>query len=90
MIIIRTDKLYDGVKGIQVIPAFYKFEYIEWADRGQEGSTAPRNVYSADSDIMSKTNRGDDGKDRLLTDITLKRLRLTMLSFMRMQWHQKH
>ena len=60
-----TDKLYDGVKGIQVIPAFYKFEYIEWADRGQEGSTAPRNVYSADSDIMSKTNRGDDGKDRL-------------------------
>ena len=60
-----TDKLYDGVKGIQVIPAFYKFEYIEWADRGQEGSTAPRNVYAADSDIMSKTTRGDDGKDRL-------------------------
>ena len=60
-----TDKLYDGVKGISVIPAFYKFEYIEWADRGQEGSTAPRNVYSADSDIMSKTTRGDDGKDRL-------------------------
>ena len=24
-----TDKLYDGVKGIRVIPAFYKFEYIE-------------------------------------------------------------
>ena len=60
-----TDKLYDGVKGILVIPAFYKFEYIEWADRGQEGSTAPRNVYPADSDIMSKTTRGDDGKDRL-------------------------
>ena len=60
-----TDKLYDGVKGILVIPAYYKFEYIEWADRGQEGSTAPRNVYAADSDIMSKTTRGDDGKDRL-------------------------
>ena len=43
-----TDKLYDGVKGIRVIPAFYKFEYIEWEDRGQEGSTAPRNVYPAD------------------------------------------
>ena len=37
----------------------------EWADRGQEGSSAPRNIYPADSDIMSKTNRGDDGKDRL-------------------------
>ena len=26
---------------------------------------APVNVYPADSDIMSKTTRGDDGKDRL-------------------------
>ena len=60
-----TDKLYDGNKGILVIPAYYKFEYIEWADRGQEGSNAPRNIYPADSDIMSKTSRGDDGKDRL-------------------------
>ena len=60
-----TDKLYDGNKGILVIPAYYKFEYIEWADRGQEGSNAPRNIYPADSDIMSKTTRGDDGKDRL-------------------------
>ena len=60
-----TDKLYDGNQGIQVIPAYYKFEYIEWADRGQEGSNAPRNIYPADSDVMSKTNRGDDGKDRL-------------------------
>ena len=50
-----TDKLYDGNKGILVIPAYYKFEYIEWADRGQEGSNAPRNIYPADSDIMSKT-----------------------------------
>jgi hypothetical protein len=60
-----TDKLYDGNKGILVIPAYYKFEYIEWADRGQEGSNAPRNIYPADSDIMSKTSRSDDGKDRL-------------------------
>ena len=60
-----TDKLYDGQKGIQVIPAYYKFEYIEWADRGQEGSASPRNIYSADSDIMQKTTRDDSGKDRL-------------------------
>ena len=28
-------------------------------------AVAPINVYPADSDIMSKTTRGDDGKDRL-------------------------
>ena len=25
-----TNKLYDGVKGINVIPCYYKREYIEW------------------------------------------------------------
>ena len=59
-----TDELYDGSKGITVIPCFYKLEYIEWKDR-DKGAVAPVNVYPADSDIMSKTTRGDDGKDRL-------------------------
>ena len=59
-----TDELYDGQKGITVIPCFYKLEYIEWKDR-DKGAVAPVNVYPADSDIMSKTTRGDDGKDRL-------------------------
>ena len=59
-----TDELYDGQKGIIVIPCYYKLEYIEWRDR-EKGAVAPVNVYSADSDIMSKTTRGDDGKDRL-------------------------
>ena len=59
-----TDELYDGQKGITVIPCFYKLEYIEWKDR-DKGAVAPVNVYPSDSDIMSKTTRGDDGKDRL-------------------------
>ena len=59
-----TDELYDGSQGIFVIPCFYKLEYIEWKDR-DKGAVAPINVYPADSDIMSKTTRGDDGKDRL-------------------------
>ena len=59
-----TDELYDGSQGILVIPCFYKLEYIEWKDR-DKGAVAPINVYPADSDIMSKTTRGDDGKDRL-------------------------
>jgi|TARA_Y100001937_G_C7045382_1_gene296580 hypothetical protein len=59
-----TDELYEGQKGITVIPCYYKLEYIEWRDR-EKGAVAPVNVYPADSDIMSKTTRGDDGKDRL-------------------------
>ena len=59
-----TDELYDGTKGITVVPCYYKLEYIEWKDR-EKGAVAPVNVYSSDSDIMSKTTRGDDGKDRL-------------------------
>ena len=59
-----TDELYDGAAGITVVPCYYKLEYIEWRDR-EKGAVAPVNVYSSDSDIMSKTTRGDDGKDRL-------------------------
>ena len=59
-----TDELYDGHKGITVIPCFYKLEYIEWRDR-DKGAVAPVKVYPSDSDIMRKTTRGDDGKDRL-------------------------
>ena len=59
-----TDELYDGAGGITVIPCYYKLEYIEWRDR-EKGSVAPVNVYSSGSDIMTKTTRGDDGKDRL-------------------------
>ena len=59
-----TNELYNGTDGISVIPCFYKLEYIEWKDR-DKGAVAPVNVYPADSDIMSKTTRGEDGKDRL-------------------------
>ena len=59
-----TDELYDGSKGIIVVPCYYKLEYIEWRDR-DKGAVAPVNVYPSDSDILSKTTRGDDGKDRL-------------------------
>jgi len=60
-----TNQLYDGQNGISVVPCFYKLEYIEWRDRGMDGSSAPVNIYSADSDIMSKTTRDDKNKDRL-------------------------
>ena len=59
-----TGDLYDGVKGIDVIPCFYKLEYIEWKDRG-EGPGAPVAIYDSSSDIMSKTKADANYKDRL-------------------------
>ena len=60
---IVTKKLYDGDKGIIVIPCYYKMEYQEWAEFGT-GSGRPEQIYPADSDILSKTTK-DGGKDRL-------------------------
>ena len=59
-----TGDLYDGAKGIQVVPCHYKLEYIEWRDRG-EGSGAPVAIHSSSSDIMTKTTRDASFKDRL-------------------------
>ena len=59
-----TRKLYDGEKGIQVIPCHYRLEYQEWADFGT-GSGRPENIYPASSDILSKTTKDANGKDRL-------------------------
>jgi hypothetical protein len=56
-----TNKLYDE---IEVIPVFYKRQYVEWADRGTS-TGAPVAIHSADSDIISQTTRGKDYKDRL-------------------------
>ena len=59
-----TRKLYDGDKGIQVIPCHYRLEDQEWADFGT-GSGRPENIYPASSDILSKTTKDANGKDRL-------------------------
>ena len=59
-----SGELYDGVKGINVIPCFYKLEYIEWKDRG-ERLGAPVAIYDSSSDIMSKTKPDANYKDRL-------------------------
>jgi len=57
-----TNALYDT---INVIPVFYKRQYIEWQDRGTSGSGAPVAIHDADSDIVNQTTRGKDYKDRL-------------------------
>jgi len=56
-----TNALYDS---LQVVPVFYKRQYIEWQDRGTS-TGAPVAIHEADSDIVSQTTRGKDYKDRL-------------------------
>lgn len=60
-----TGELFDGKKGILVVPCAYIRQYIEWAPRGQ-GSGAPVHIYPATSDILSQTSREPgDNKDYL-------------------------
>jgi len=59
-----TNEIYDGAKGIDVLPAFYTRKLVEWQDRG-ESKGAPVAIHEASSDIMSKTTRDKSYKDRL-------------------------
>ena len=59
-----TNQLYNGKQGIEVLPVFYKRQYIEWQERGA-GKGAPVNIYNAGDDIP-KTNRDKSNKDRLV------------------------
>ena len=60
-----TGQLFDGKKGILVVPTAYVRQYIEWAPRGT-GSGAPVAIHPSTSDILSKTHREQgDNKDYL-------------------------
>jgi hypothetical protein len=60
-----TGQLYDGKKGLLVIPCAYVRQYIEWAPRGS-GSGAPVTIYPATSDVLSRTHREPgDNRDYL-------------------------
>ena len=59
-----SKKLYDGTKGISVVPCHYRLEYQEWSDYGT-GSGRPENIFPDTSDILTKTTQGPDGRDRL-------------------------
>ena len=60
-----TGELFDGKKGILVVPCAYVRQYIEWAPRGS-GSGAPVAYYPSTSDILSKTHREPgDNRDYL-------------------------
>jgi hypothetical protein len=59
-----TKQLYDGEAGVNVIPCYYKREYVEWSDRG-EGTSAPVAIQTVDSGIIKDATRDASYKDRL-------------------------
>ena len=59
-----SGQLYDGSKGVDVIPVHYRRQLVEWQDRGSS-TGAPVAIHNAESDIMSKTTRDKSYKDRL-------------------------
>ena len=58
-----TNEIYDGMKGIDVVPVHYKRQHIEWQDRG-ESQGAPVKIYEATGEIPI-TKRDKFNKDRL-------------------------
>ena len=58
-----TNDLFDGKKGIKVIPCYYKKHYPEWSDRG-DGPGAPVAIHLPNSPVIA-TGKRDGSKIRL-------------------------
>ena len=58
-----TSELYDGNKGIKVIPCYYKKDYPEWSDRG-DGPGAPVAIHMPNSEVIN-TGKREGSKIRL-------------------------
>ena len=58
-----TSELFDGKKGIKIIPCYYKKDYPEWSDRG-DGPGAPVGIHLPNSPVIA-TGKRDGSKIRL-------------------------
>ena len=58
-----TSELYDGKKGIKVIPCYYKKDFPEWSDRG-DGPGAPVAIHLPNSPVI-QTGKREGSKIRL-------------------------
>ena len=58
-----TSEMFDGKKGIKVIPCYYKKDYPEWSDRG-DGPGAPVATHSPGSPVI-QTGKREGSKIRL-------------------------
>jgi hypothetical protein len=55
-----TAELYDGIKGVLVIPACFQHNMVEWVPR--EAGGGMRGIYKPGDPIMEKTVRDDRGR----------------------------
>ena len=58
-----TSELFEGKKGIKIIPCYYKKDFPEWSDRG-DGPGAPVAVHLPNSPVI-QTGKRDGSKIRL-------------------------
>ena len=58
-----TKELFNGEKGVNVIPAFYNRKFLEWKDRGEGGGLVK--MYSIDDPIVKTATRDQMNRDRL-------------------------
>jgi hypothetical protein len=62
-----TGTVYNGKKGVRVIPCAYQRRFIQWAPRGM-GTGAPTAIYEP-GDVRPETQRStDDNKDYVVDD----------------------
>ena len=59
-----TSQLYNGGEGLEVIPCYYKRQYVEWQDRG-ESMGAPVAIHEVGASILKTVKRDKLNKDRL-------------------------
>jgi hypothetical protein len=58
-----ANEVYDGEKGVLVIPCYYNRRYVEWKPREKGGGYV--NSYDVDDKIVNTTYRDDRGNDVL-------------------------
>lgn len=58
-----TGEIFDGEKGLEVIPCFYSRQYVEWKPRTSGGGYVAS--YEVDNPIVNKTTRNERGEDIL-------------------------
>lgn len=63
---LTTGKLYDGKKGIQVIPCHYSRKFVEWVPRENGGGL--RGVHSQESDVVRNANQSPKNPLELITE----------------------
>lgn len=58
-----TNELFDGEKGVLVVPCYFNRRYVEWAPREKGGGY--RDSYDVDNPIIKRTTRNEKGDDIL-------------------------